>query len=156
MGFDAGKSVTALNYDFSTLPIADEETQKILAEAKGTIPEPSQAALDNFQKHVREMATDPEIAALVALADDADPAAVIEAIGAMPAEKLTDVNNRMVDAIIDVCSGSPSAEQVRALPPRVRNAFIGWVSGELVGPTGPTPGSGHSLATATPNGASAT
>jgi hypothetical protein len=151
MGFDAGKSVQALDFDFTTIQVADDATREILKDAKGTIPEPTQDALDRFTAHVRELATDPEIAALVALGDNPDPAAVVAAIGEMPEEKLLGVTEGMLSVIIDVCSGTPSEEQIRALPPRVRNAFVGWVSGELVGPTGPTPASGRSLVTA--NGA---
>jgi hypothetical protein len=156
MGFDAGKSVTTLDYDLTTANVADEEAREILKDAKGTIPEPSQAALDRFTSHVRDIATDPDLAALVALGEDPDPAAVIDAVGQMPEEKLNQVTEGMLDVIIDVCQGSPTEEQIRALPPRVRNAFVGWVSGELVGPTGPTSGSSRSPAAMSANGASAT
>jgi hypothetical protein len=158
MAWKPENEVTDLGWDFTGTAklVADPEAAEILKDAKGVIPEPSQATLDRFTNHVREIATDPDLVALVALGDDPDPAAVMDAVSRMPEDKLNQVTEGMLDVIIDVCSGCPSEEQIRALPPRFRNAFVGWVSGELVGPTGPTSGSGRSPAAMSANGASAT
>lgn len=152
MGFSAGKAATSLDYDFTDGNYADEQTSAILADAKGSVPEPTQDRLDGFTHALRQLATDPDIAELASLGSDPDPQQVVAVLATVPEEKLQGVNDAMLQAVIDLCAGSPSEQQIRALPPRIRTAFIGWLSGELVGPTGPTPDSGRSLV-ATPNGA---
>lgn len=139
-GFDAGNAVTSLDYDLSTVKVSDPAAAETLSTAKGTIPEPSQDVLDTFTHRLRQMALDPDMAAIVGLGTDAQPGEILAAVGDVGEDKLKGIADAMVDAVIDLCQGSPSEAEIRALPPRVRTAFAGWLSGELVGPTRPTSG----------------
>lgn len=138
MGFDAGRAVTSLDFDFSTVAVADEQSKQVLREARGTIPEPSQEALEGFTDRLREIALDPDMVDVIALGDNPAPEQVVAALGRVSQEKLERVMDETVTAVVQVCNGTPSEDQIRALPPRVRNAFVGWLSEQLVGPTQPT------------------
>lgn len=154
MGFDAGKAVIALDYDFSTVKVADESAAEILKEAKGTIPEPSQDALEAFQERLRSRIVDGGLEEIAALGDDPSTADVVSAISGLPEGALGEMMNDTLDAVADLCAGSPTREQINVLPARIRLAFIGWLTESLVGPTQPTPATTPSLATA--NGAGPT
>jgi hypothetical protein len=151
MKFDAGKAVEALEWDFSTVPVSDEQAKAILKDAKGIVPEPTQDALERFQEHLRSTVVDNNLEDMVSLGDDAPPEQVIAAMSSLPEGALQKVMQGTNDAIKELCAGSPSAEQIDALPARVRLAFVGWLTQSLVGPTRPTSASEPSLATA--NGA---
>lgn len=149
--FDAGASVEALDYDFSTIKVADEQSAAILKDAKGTVPEPTQDALERFQEQLRETVIGNGLEDIVGLGEDAPPEQVISAMSTLDEGALHRVMQGTNDAIKQLCAGSPSPEQIDALPARVRLAFVGWLTQSLVGPTRPTSVSGPSLATA--NGA---
>lgn len=150
-GFDAGKQI-GLDYNFTTLPIdPDDEAAQILKDVKGTVPEPSQKKLEKFIEALRTIATDQSVSSVLNLGPDASQAEMLEALSALSEEDMERTSGAMTEALIEVCSGSPSKEQIEAMPMRLRGAFLGWLAGELVGPTQPTPASTPSLAGA--NGA---
>lgn len=157
MAFDAGASVDALDWDFSTL----KNTPEILKDARGTIPEPTSEQVNRFiEKYVR-------LGQLAIEGVDEKPAAPTKrspatgkASGRPPkrtfAEKITELmdspdtaaedkhaaTEAMIDLIMIVCldadghplDGAPTREQVVALGARVREQFLVWLNNELMGP----------------------
>jgi predicted urease superfamily metal-dependent hydrolase len=148
--FDAGRQI-GLAYDLTTLPIADPEAAEVLKEARGIVPEPSQKSLESFIEALRGIATDEAVAGVMALPDNPSPEEVMETMSRLSEEDMDRAADAMTEALIDICSGSPTKEQIEAMPMRLRGAFLGWLAEELVGPTRPTSDSTPSLAGA--NGA---
>lgn len=141
MGFDAGSAVEALDYDFTAY----------VADARGTIPEPSQPKLERFADELREIATTGGITEIVKLGEDPSQEQLVAALADLPEDGIKQVMGAMTDAVVELCDGQPSREEIDALPGRVKQAFIGWVVGELMDPTQRNAGSRRSLAAA--NGA---
>lgn len=160
MGFNAAAVVEPLDYDFNPY-----------ANIKGTITEPSDAAVNRFLKRwwkmteeVQRLAmarvieqttgaapTDDELKELAAKA----PKTVGEALDAMTALDGQDENgksdgellaDRMCTLIEELSAGSLKTDQLLQVPYRPRAAFIGWLVGELVNQEKGTAGSSSSLA----------
>lgn len=112
--FTAGTAVEPLEWDFTKYQPAPTEGQAV-APWGGTIPEPTQAALERFN------------AALVAAAPTGDAARLSE---------VTDMSvlDPIKRALADLCGNLPSVAQLDALPFRVLVAFIGWLAGRLTNP----------------------
>lgn len=130
-GFKASEAVERLDYDFTDLQVSDPAQQEILAGAKGTIPEPSQQQLDGYFEAMRTLLSDLG----VDLADAGSPQQLMAAFAKLPEGALERMNEGMVQAVADLCGGQPSRDQIAALPPRVRQAFVGWLSGQFANPT---------------------
>lgn len=102
MGFDAGtvKRPQALSYDFTAVGV----------DAKGEIPEPTQGQIDDFQDVFKGLSglnlTDVDLESVPDLAG-------------LPAL------SRMV---ADLCSGTPSQDELKALPASIFDAFWGYVA----------------------------
>jgi hypothetical protein len=117
MGFDAGVEVDELTYDFS----------KFLPGVTGTIPEPTNEQLEALVAVLRKTfptTTNPETGKtqvdLEAVAAATDEDSEAEAV--------------LYDAISEFTSGSPSTEQLKALPFRPQRAFVGWLLGQFFSP----------------------
>lgn len=80
--------------------------------ADGTIPEPSNEALVTFMEAIAGLADQPE--------------------GTTGEELLAKAH----EAAAGLCSGTPSAEQFAALPPRLFREFIKWLASEFTDPKG--------------------
>ena len=106
MGFDAG-SVAALSYDFRSFPLdgATEPSQR--CTGRGIIPEPSRAQLEAFYAAAGDF---------VAVGDEDGG-----------------VEEKVYQALSDVCSGKPSVAELRQLPPRILFEFSRYVM-EAVAP----------------------
>lgn len=78
----------------------------------GTIAEPTNAALLAFMDAIQGLANDTE--------------------GTSGTELLA----RAHKAASDLCSGTPTAEQFAALPPRLFREFIKWLASEFIDPKG--------------------
>lgn len=155
MKFDASTAPEALEYDFTPW-----------GGVAGTIPEPTDAILQGYLKFYDDLSDSDAEAQLRAEADaltarsegkvtiDGDlpelPGAEPEKAEPTPVVKRTlqeiilgdeDVARRAVDAVGELCQQSPSAEQIWALPTRIRNGFASWVSNILIwgGPEGNQP-----------------
>ena len=144
-GFKAQGAVSSLDFDF----------EPYVEGAKGTIAEPSQDALDRYRDaNESAMAQSGlslnQIAEVVKLASgDTEPSEdeMVRVLGHMPDDleavmaKAREAQAAQFETAIEVCGGTPSEEQIKALPGRVREAFVGWLTGELLRPTRPTPAS---------------
>lgn len=155
MGFDAGKSVEALEFDFTTLnPCPDE-----LKDAKGVIPEPDIETLNDFSEgfygllrmtrqltQLQRPAAPEETEDTDAEADEriaADPDAVHtmiqewhEGLGNSNDPARKELEDSMIDWLLLVCRPVLTYEQLRVVPGRVRSAFVAWLAGELITPKG--------------------
>lgn len=109
MGFKSSQ-VEALDFDFS--PVLD---------AKGTIPEPSHDLRDAFLEAL-DQATD----------GDGDLADRLEDVTVKDIRRL---EKDYVAAIVELGQGTPSKEQLEALPPRHQLGFLKYLVGELTDPT---------------------
>lgn len=168
MGFNAATAVEALEYDFTTLnPCPDE-----LREAKGVIPEPDIETLNRFSegfygllRMTRQLnqierpapASEPETD------DDESKVDEVEGVAADPltvhalieewqdnlAENDDSDRQKLESALVDwlmiVCRPVLTEKQLMAIPGRVRTAFVGWLTGELITPKGSRSASAPSL-----------
>lgn len=125
--FNAGTAVEVLEYDFTDY----------VPDCKGSIPEPSTEQLDAYFNAIRDLAKN--VQNLRAKAERAEHAEDNELsndeVDAILAEmddlSISKYTGEMTVAIADLCSGQPSKEQIEALPFRVKQAFLQWVTGEF-------------------------
>lgn len=114
--FDAGQE--DLTYDFT----------KYVPDAKGVIPEPSSNQIAVFLETLRQV---------MPVTEGSDGSVVLDV--AALADRFKDSDGDEVEMILaaavsEVCSGTPTAEQVLALPYRVKARFYGWVIGTFLSP----------------------
>jgi hypothetical protein len=106
--FNSKDSVSPLDYDFS----------EHVPGVKGTIPEPTGALLDEFRGTLTQFFNlDGELKEKNLTKEDQDLLKVA-----------------LIDALADVCAGSPTREQIEALPYRPQLAFIKWMASEILNP----------------------
>jgi hypothetical protein len=122
MGFDASSAVVALDYDFS----------EYVEDAKGTIPEPTS---DGFQRYFARLQEAVTGLGLADLGDDPGPEQIGRALAALGDDAFAKISETMLDATAELCQGSPTRDQIEALPYRIRQAFFGWLQGQLADPT---------------------
>lgn len=123
MGFDAAEAVAPLDYDF-----------RPFSNVHGVIPEPSTGDVEGFFQALRGMAA--EVRELMGNAqqmqdgelNDEDAA---ETISKMDDNMVAKFQDRLIDAIAGLTNGTPSKEEIGALPYRVLGAFSAWLGGEL-------------------------
>ena len=108
-GFSAA-SVPVLSYDFTAFPKDGSDVER--CSGKGRIPEPSKAKLDAFWQ------------GLPGLLEGLDPDADEDEIKAT-------VEEGVLQRISDVCSGKPSADELRELPPRILFKFAEYLRDNL-------------------------
>lgn len=115
-GFDAGTAVDPLDFDFTAY-----------GGPKGTIPEPTEKALEGFIKETRKIASE------FGSSKDREsltPEEMVEEMDRL-SSSMPEATSRLADAAAALCSGVPSAAEILVLPMRVRNAFVGWLMGQF-------------------------
>jgi hypothetical protein len=136
-GFKATTAVSGLTYDFTGLEVLDDDAADLLDKARGTTPEPSYPQVRHMQAQLK---------ALLGLGDEVDPIEINKAMARMSEEDLLERDSDIAEIISGVTSGRPSLDEITALPFRVREAYVGWICGELNNPTAGTGSSRRSLA----------
>lgn len=143
MGFNASTAVEKLEWDFR--PHVD---------ADGVTPEPStdeiamlQIALQRFvaigeRGLVDDKAADPKTGSLTV--DEALELLDPDTMGGSP--EATEVIVGLLEVVEQVTHGSPTAEQILALPGRVQREYLGWLAGSLLDPKFGSNGTRPSLA----------
>lgn len=123
-GFKATTVVSKMSYDFSGLEIVDEDVAELLNGklGKGITPEPSGEQVRHFQAEQRK---------LLGLAIDTPQAEVNRRMLEMTEEDFLELDDKIGDIIADVVSDRPSRDVIAALPFRIREAYYGYVIGEL-------------------------
>ena len=123
MGFDAGKAVTTLDWNFAPY-----------TTAAGVTPEPSQQQVDDFLavlRATREGLVDDQGAV------DRDKLAVMVQEMGGEQELSAAVTDRVLTAAAALCSQSPSHPDLTALretAPRVLQAYLGYLTGTFLTP----------------------
>lgn len=137
MGFDASQAVAALDWDFSAF-----------GAGSGTSPEPSDQMIERFKRKQQRLATalieqvqltnrqveadDEEVAIPTLIPLKEAVAAIADITG--EDELASTALAQMCEITAEVLSDQPNAKQIGALPFRVRAAFFGWVTGQLLNP----------------------
>jgi hypothetical protein len=125
MGFKAAEAVEALEYDFEPY-----------SKAKGVIKEPTADQITAFRNALVSAYTDLGLdpAALnAATGGGSDMSAVLTHFGDIMAS--TDqMEERVLVAVADLTGGAPSEEEIRSMPYRPRQAFLGWMTGTFFNP----------------------
>lgn len=137
MGFVAGDEVDPLDFDFTKF-----------GGPKGTIPEPSQEAVTKYFRAMARMSAEQseglrakryEVSeALAKEAAEAEEAPSIVDLALQAFDENTELGARELDAIAELCSGTPSRADLDLLPARVQKAFAGWLVGQFVNPQSTT------------------
>lgn len=122
MGFDAGKVLKPLDWDFSTY-----------GGGKGVVPEPSDKALEKLFKDLGKVSKELlEKSGITNLSAEADPATIMLALSNMDESVgLGVMINGYTKAFATVCQNQPSAIQMNKLPMRGRMLFFKWLVDEL-------------------------
>lgn len=117
--FDAGDVVERLDWSF-----------KPHVDAEGTVPEPSTEKVGAFFDQLRIILDRP-----VDETEDKTVQSVVAYLTEMSANEMLAADEKLIAAYADLCGDSPNADQIRALPHRQRQAFFGWITGQVVNPT---------------------
>lgn len=127
MGFDAGTIVEPLNWTF--VKVTKDEADQ------GTIAEPSDKAIKKLFRELAKLNTelvtnlglDPKVATVPQ---------VLQALGDIPDDATEELSldthlRKLTELFAELCSGSPSVEQLEKLPLRIRIPFFNWLREEL-------------------------
>lgn len=125
-GFKAEGVVEALDYDF-----------RPYVNAQGTIPEPTDKQITTFMVGLKKTYED----AKGEVPEDADLSDPIAALDSLDPEAQMAGLTHLNGIYAELCSGTPSAEQISQLPLRVRGIFFAWLQGEVMAPEA-VPGGG--------------
>lgn len=115
-GFDGAAAVERLDWKFST-------------DAAGVIPEPSTTQVGAFFDQLHVILDRP---------GDEKPSETVAYLASLSHDQMMLADEKLLAAYAALCTDSPSIEQLTALPHRERQAFFGWVIGQLLDPTSPT------------------
>ena len=126
--FVLSEEVSSLEYNFE--PYA----------GKGTIPEPSSFQITSFRKGLAQMVE------FSARGEDMDidvekmpPSEYAKRLSGLLREDTSEQDEKVLQMMADVCSNTPSYDDLCALPFRARQAFLGWIMGALIIPEVPRP-----------------
>lgn len=116
--FDVSNEVDELSYDF----------EKFVPGAKGVIPEPTSDMIGEFRR---------AITTSIPVKEDGEGKRGID-FDALK-EKVQDdkgagLEAELYGAVAALCSNTPSADEIKALPFRAQRAFIGWIVGMFLRP----------------------
>lgn len=121
MAFKPSDAVEALDYDFRDSGV----------EFVGTIPEPSQDDLDALFADMRKIGTEGALGSLASVQDGDNP---VKALAALDENALTDITGALVAAVAKLCKGTPTEDEINALPVRHRQVFISHLLDQITNP----------------------
>lgn len=148
--FKASSAVESLEYDFAPyVPELNGAGQPKMVKGKpqyvkGTIPEPSDEQLDVYRKAVGEITR--EALGKVEGVADMNQLDQIKLIADLMEQGSAAITDKFVQATAEVCGNQPSVDQIRKLPSRHKQAFLGWISGVFLRPEASTPVTMQSVA----------
>jgi hypothetical protein len=123
--FVAGDEIDTLTFDFT----------RYAKGAKGVIPEPTTEKLRAFQKGLKAVIRESLKNTKEPPANETQLESMKRIIGADDTDELAVmVEARTFELISDLCSGTPSVEQLQKIPYRVQQAFVGWLTGIFLNP----------------------
>ena len=133
-GFKAESVVEALDYDFNPY-----------VKVSGTIPEPTDRQIADFFGDMKTLFK--EIEADLPTGIDLDSmSSVMEAMDDLDTEVTIKITGKMCVLYAKLCSGTPTEQQIRELPPRIRQIFFNWLQQEVMAPEAVT-GAGQTQVT---------
>ncbi len=115
--------VEPLDYDFTGFPSTKNPGKN--CKGKGTIPEPTHAVLEAYAEGLRD---------LFGINEGEDAETAMESVQKKNEEGSGDAADTLLELTADLCQHSPTADDLRELPPRILNAFQKWVYRELSDP----------------------
>lgn len=133
--FEVAGLAEPLEYDFTAAGV----------DAKGTIPEPSDAMIGKYLSDVKAAFMKLGQVANFAALDTEDPAAMMKALENVDPAEFVSVLDEVSKAAASLCGGKPSLAQIRKLPLRVRRHFFAYLQEEIVNPEA-APGGGSAAA----------
>jgi hypothetical protein len=129
--FDAATVVEPLDWTF----------EPFVPGAKGVITEPTDEQISKYLNDFKAMGA--EIRDKVPDAPDGtNPADLMAALDDLDLDGVAELTAKMAGIVAGLCSGSPSADTILALPPRRRTMFYGWLQQEVMSPEA-APGGGR-------------
>jgi hypothetical protein len=97
---------------------------------KGTIPEPTSSQITMFQKSLSELMVDLVPAGF---GDDiTSNTNLVRRVTEYLSKDTSESQEKLLQAIADVCSDRPSFDELSRLPYRAQQAFSGWVTGTFL------------------------
>jgi len=111
MGFKAEQEIDILDFDF-----------RPYAEVSGVTPEPTTEQLKTFQRTMKAL-IGPQLEAI----KEGKP---IE----LPDDEEDELYEELLSAVADLCSQTPSYEELHDLPFRLQQHFLGYMVGKFVSP----------------------
>jgi hypothetical protein len=150
--FDAGALVEALDWDFTGKRSGGGTTPgwpKGLSGAKGTIPEPSDAAIGRFLDGLKKLYTSAQEQGLAPGAADG-PEQMLDALNSLTGDDFVRFMSDTAGLFAALCGDSPSQEQLLMLPLRARVLFFNWVQSQVVNPEVET-GAGNGVVKSLPS-----
>jgi hypothetical protein len=140
--FDAGAVVESLDWDFT----------KAGVKAKGTVPEPSDKAIGKFLDDLKKVYEDAQKSGLTPdLTDELGPDQMLDALANLTGDAFVGFMAKIAGLFAELCSNTPSTEQLLGLPMRVRVKFYAWIQNEVVNPEAET-GAGNAVVRSLPSG----
>lgn len=132
--FDASTIGGDLEYDFSKWN-----------GPTGVVPEPPRSAVTTLMKQISRAFKDSGLRDEDADDDTLTPDEVEKTMNKVEDEEVFEkLTAELLDALAKVCAGSPTREQLEALPYRPFMGFFGYLVGNLTNPEGSKPGSNSS------------
>jgi hypothetical protein len=125
--FDLEKKVSKLEWNFG-------------GGVRGITPEPSNHAVNTFQD---AMANNLEAIGRPAISDRTDMNEIRKAYADLSVDEMDQLHEWSLDALVTLCQGSPSREQLDDIGHRGQQAFLGFIQEELVNPEGVRPATGN-------------
>jgi hypothetical protein len=120
--FVLADQVSELAYDFK--PYA----------GSGIVPEPSSMQIQAFRQALASMMTDLPV-------ESGPQGATVELVKKISdylSADTSELTEKILHAAADVCSNSPSFDDLQALPYRAQQAFLGWLTGVFLVPEAQT------------------
>ena len=145
--FDAGDVVEALDYDFTKAGIKG-------AAARGTVPEPTDAAIGRFLDGLKNLYEKSQKDGLAAegLDETASPDQMLAALNSITGDAFVTFMADTAALFSELCGGHPATETLLQMPMRVRVEFYAWIQGEVVNPEA-GPGAGTAVVRSLPSAA---
>jgi hypothetical protein len=102
---------------------------------RGTIPDPSDEMLQTYHKKIREVMRDSGIEDLPTESEiRANPGRLDAMMDRLESYDQIDTHHKILEIIAELCSNTPSVEDMMALPYRKRIRFVRFVQRELTNP----------------------
>ena len=115
--FDAAQAVEALEYDFTKY-----------GGTAGVIPEPTDTLLNGFFQAQRDTL---KVLGVTDASQLRNRETMMQVMANLPEDAMEKMGELSMESIATLCQGTPALEEIRKLPPRVRNAFMGWLMGHF-------------------------